>query len=133
MYDAQNVQANKSRTGIANLSIAVILGAASIALPAVAHACNTVYCNGALNCIYADAGFGNGLGSRLAGTALFNLQTSSNDKMSAWENKATSTGAWYVDADGRGSCITMPKGTESSYVGSTLNDQMTSWKVTGPC
>lgn len=112
---------------IASLAVGVFgVGPADAAL-------NNNYCNhGAVTCMYADAGYLNGIAYHTPGTGLLNA--SKNDQLSSWEN-LTSTGArWYynstTDPNGLGPCVPMQahfNATVHPGDGNPDNDQASSW------
>jgi hypothetical protein len=84
-------------------------------------------------CIYDHADWVSLLGYRKAGGGTTNLSSASNDKMSSWENKTGTHGAWFTDANGGGWCRTLHRNEELNYVSRDLNDAMSSWRTSSAC
>ena len=104
------------------------LGAAT-----AAQAASPTLCPASKVCLFQNVDYGALLGYRAGGGGLLNVSTASNDKTSSWSNKSKSTSAWYFDANGKGTCRTMPAGQNNSWVGTQDNDNLTSWKTNGGC
>ncbi len=108
---------------------AILLGVSSLAMVGVGAA--VAYpgdCTSNRVCVYDNADFNTQLGWRAPGFALTNVSSGNNDKMSSWANSSSGNACWYIDVGGAGGGIDMPKHSQNSYVGATLNDKMSSWK-----
>ena len=114
-----------------------VVGAGLLSLAALAPTAQagSPLCPGYTNaCVYLDAGFNGLFGTKQAGSGLTNISTTNNDRMSSWENKSRTLGAWYANRDGGGACRTMYAVSEASYSWlDGINDTMSSWKMNGSC
>lgn len=90
-------------------------------------------CGSSKACIYDQHGFNALLATKSGGIGASNVATSINDLTSSWENKTSSNGRWYPDANSGGVCRNMPHNTELNYVGDSANDKLTSWATSGGC
>lgn len=114
---------------------AIALGAVALCIAGAAPmaSAGSSLCVASRACIYDQADFYALLASRGGGGGAVNVATAINDKMSSWENKTSSTARWHTDANSSGTCYTMGSKKESSYVGVTPNDKLTSWATNGGC
>ena len=84
-------------------------------------------------CIYDHNNFVALLGTKGPSSGLDNVSSGANDKTDSWENKTSTTGAWYYDANAGGNCNTMGRGDENANLSVFPSDELSSWKTTGGC
>lgn len=121
-----------SKTAVAAGAL-LALATGAIASTEPAHA-GSSFCPSKSACIYLDANYSGLYGKKSGGSGLSNIPWENNDKMSSWENKTTSNGAWYYNSDGHGTCKDMLKGNQRSYGWlDGVNDNLSSWRMNGSC
>ena len=109
-------------------ALALVSGGASVALAATPSLCPS-----SKVCLFDRADYTSLMGYRSGGYGLANISPTNNDRMSSWANKSSSHGAWYMHANGQGSCQNMNAGARVAYVGFWFNDEASSWRTNGPC
>lgn len=117
------------------VKVAIVAGAvimSGLAVVPLASAGSSL-CASNKACIYDQADYYSLLSARAGGLGAVNVVSQINDKMSSWENKTTYNARWHSDANSNGTCRTMGSKKESSYVGSSDNDRLTSWATNGKC
>lgn len=117
-----------SRKVFAGVLIAGALGAGAVPAAAALQDCPS-----STECLFKHQNVEERQGYRYGGNPLESISAGNNDQVSSWSNQSTQVGAWHSDADGRGGCYQMNKGTNSSYVGWSFNDKASSWRLHNGC
>ncbi|GAB4107422.1 hypothetical protein GCM10028790_64410 [Micromonospora taraxaci] len=117
------------------LAAAATLGIVALfVVPGVAAAGNPGVCKSNKMCIYNDNDFSGLIDiPRDPGGGIRTVSSKDNDKMDSWENRTSSRGSWYYDANGGGDCVRMTENSEDNNINVFDSDELTSWRTDRGC